>query len=86
MWSANIYALHADIFPAHTLATAVGLTGMGSSLGGAIFTYGTGLIVDKAGYGPIFWTIGIIPLIACLTLVFCVGRIRSTPTPESQIR
>lgn len=75
MWSANIYALHADIFPAQTLATAVGFTGMGSSLGGAVFTFGAGLVVDKAGYGPVFWTIGIIPLLACLTLVSLVGRI-----------
>ncbi|MFA6562887.1 MAG: MFS transporter [Verrucomicrobiia bacterium] len=76
MWSANIYALHADIFPAQTLATAVGLTGTGSSLGGAVFTFAAGLFVDKAGYAPVFWTIGILPLLACLTLVFCVGRIK----------
>ncbi len=77
MWSANIYALHADIFPSQTLATAVGFTGMGSSLGGAAFTYAAGLIVDKAGYAPVFWTIGIIPLLACVTLVFCVGRLKT---------
>ncbi|HPA16307.1 MAG TPA: MFS transporter [Verrucomicrobiae bacterium] len=78
MWSANVYALHADIFPAETLATAVGLTGTGSSVGGAIFTFAAGMVVDKAGYGPVFWTIGIIPLLACLTLIFCVGRLRQT--------
>jgi len=76
MWSANIYALHADIFPGQTLATAVGLTGMGSSIGGAVFTYAAGLIVDKAGYAPVFWTVGVIPLLACVTLVFCVGRLK----------
>ena len=75
MWSANIYALHADIFPTQTLATAVGLTGMGSSLGGAAFTYIAGLLVDKAGYGPVLWIVGIVPLLACLTLVFGIGRI-----------
>jgi ACS family hexuronate transporter-like MFS transporter len=75
MWSANIYALHADIFPAQTLATAVGLTGMGSSLGGAVFTFAAGLLVDKAGYGPVLWIVGIVPLLACLTLVFGIGRI-----------
>jgi hypothetical protein len=52
------------------------LTGTGSSLGGAVFTFGAGLFVDKAGYAPVFWTIGILPLLACLTLVFCVGRIK----------
>lgn len=77
MWSANIYAIHADIFPGHSLATAVGLTGTGSSLGGAIFTYATGVIVDRAGYGPVFWTIGIIPLMACVTLVLAVRPMTS---------
>lgn len=75
MWSANIYALHADIFPSGSLATAVGFTGMGSSLGGAAFTFAAGLIVDRAGYGPVFWAIGILPLLACLTLVFFVGHV-----------
>ena len=73
MWSANVYALHADIFPAQNLATVIGFTGMGSSLGGAAFTYGAGLVVDKSGYAPVFWTIGVLPLLACLTLVFGVG-------------
>jgi len=77
MWSANIYALHADIFPAQSLATAVGFTGMGSSLGGAAFTYAAGLVVDKGGYAPVFWAIGILPLLACVTLVFCVGRLKT---------
>ena len=73
IWSANIYALHADIFPGRVLATAIGFTGMGSSLGGAVFTCAVGLLVDKAGYGPVFWAVGIIPLLACATLVLCVG-------------
>jgi MFS transporter, ACS family, hexuronate transporter len=47
MWSANILALHADIFPAETMGTAVGATLMAASLGGAIFTYGVGQVVDK---------------------------------------
>ena len=82
MWSANIYALHADIFPAQNLATAVGLTGMGSSLGGAAFTFAAGLIVDRMGYAPVFWVIGIIPLLACLALVFCVGRLKHVRVSE----
>lgn len=75
IWSANIYALHADIFPSRTLATAVGFTGMGSSLGGAAFTYAAGRVVDQGGYAPVFWVIGILPLLACLALVFGVGRL-----------
>lgn len=76
IWSANIYALHTDIFPSRSVATGLGFTGMGSSLGGAAFTYAAGLVVDELGYGPMFWTIGIIPLLACVTLVFWVGHLK----------
>ncbi len=76
MWSSNILALHADIFPADSMATAVGITGTAASLGGAIFTYCTGLIVDRAGYGPVFWVAGLAALVAFICLVFLVGRVQ----------
>jgi fucose permease len=74
MWSANILALHADIFPAETMGTAVGATLMAASLGGAVFTYAIGQVVDQAGYAPVFWTVGCLALAACLGLFFLVGR------------
>ena len=77
MWSSNILALHADIFPAGSMATAVGLTGTAASLGGAIFTYCTGLIVDRSGYGPVFWVAGMAAMVAFLCLVFFVERVQA---------
>ncbi len=77
LWSANILALHADIFPTETMATAVGLTGMASSLGGSIFTYAIGLMVDRAGYSPVFAVAGILALLACIALHAGVGRIHN---------
>ncbi|MDP3208168.1 MAG: MFS transporter [Rhodoglobus sp.] len=75
MWSANILALHADIFPAETMATAMGSTLMAASLGGAVFTYVVGQVVDRVGYSPVFWTVGVLPLAACVALFFWVGRV-----------
>jgi MFS transporter, ACS family, hexuronate transporter len=75
MWSANILALHADIFPSHAMASAIGLTGMAASLGGAGFTYAVGQVVDRAGYAPVFWAAGVAALVACLALFFWVGRV-----------
>lgn len=75
LWSANILALHADIFPAENMAGAVGMTGMAASLGGAAFTYAVGRMVDAAGYGPAFVVASIAPPLACLVLVYGVGRI-----------
>ena len=77
MWSANILALHADIFPSETMGSALGLTGMGASLGGAIFTFIVGQVVDRAGYSPVFWTVGCLALVALFALVFFVGRVEA---------
>ncbi|MEJ1973423.1 MAG: MFS transporter [Lacunisphaera sp.] len=75
MWSANILALHADIFPSETIGSAVGLTGMAASLGGAIFTYIVGRLVTSAGYAPVFWVVGTLAFAAFVALVFAVGRV-----------
>ncbi len=77
LWSANILALHADIFPTETMGTAVGLTGMASSLGGSIFTYAIGLMVDRTGYQPVFAIAGTLALLACIALIFGVGRVNN---------
>ncbi|MBI1762284.1 MAG: MFS transporter [Acidobacteria bacterium] len=77
LWSANILALHADIFPTETMGTAVGLTGMASSLGGSIFTYASGLMVDRTGYQPVFAIAGTLALLACIALFVGVGRVTS---------
>jgi ACS family hexuronate transporter-like MFS transporter len=79
LWSANILALHADIFPSDTMATALGLTGMAASLGGAGFTFAIGHIVMRAGYAPVFWIAGTASLVACLALIFALGRVERLP-------
>lgn len=75
LWSANILALHADIFPSETMGSALGLTGMAASLGGAIFTFVIGQVVDRVGYSPVFWAAGTAAFVAFLALVFLVGRV-----------
>jgi len=85
MWSANILALHADVFPSESMATAVGLTGMAASLGGALFSFVTGLVVDAAGYAPVFWAAGLAALLACLSLIFWVGRVESVQAARERV-
>lgn len=75
MWSANILALHADIFPSEVMASAIGATGMAASFGGAVFTMIVGVVVDRAGYGPIFWAAGMSAFVAFAALIFLVGRV-----------
>lgn len=86
MWSANILALHADIFPADCMAAAVGLTGMAASLGGAAFTYAVGQMVDRSGYAPAFWAASIAAPLACVALVAGVGRVMAMRTPPLEAR
>lgn len=74
-WSANVLALHADIFPSETMGSAMGTTLMASNLNGAAFTYGVGRFVDHLGYTPVFWVAGILPLVALLPLIFWVGKV-----------
>lgn len=75
MWSANILALHADLFPAESMAGAVGLTGMAASLGGAAFTFAVGQMVDAAGYAPAFMVASLAAPVACIALIYGIGRV-----------
>jgi ACS family hexuronate transporter-like MFS transporter len=75
MWSANILALHADIFPAEKMGSALGLTGMAASLGGAVAMLAIGRLVDRAGYSPVFFVAGLAALMACLALFFWIGPV-----------
>lgn len=78
MWSANILALHADIFSAGKMGSVLGLTGMAASLGGAATTFAVGQIVDAFGYRPIFAGAGIAALLACIALLTFVGKTDAT--------
>lgn len=74
MWSVNVLALHADLFDRRSMATAVGWTTAASSLGGALFTWVTGRMVDSQGYGPVFVMAGLTSMLAFVVLYFAVGR------------
>ncbi|MBL8227860.1 MAG: MFS transporter [Bryobacterales bacterium] len=83
LWSANILALHADIFQARDMATALGLTGAAASFGSAVFTYATGLLVDVHGYAPAFWVAGTAAPAALLSLIFLLGRVETLSPKEA---
>lgn len=82
MWSANILALHADIFPAANMGGAVGFTGSAASLGGAIFTFVLGQAVDKVGYSSAFWATGVLASLACFTLLAALGKVQPLKIPS----
>ncbi|MDX2153742.1 MAG: MFS transporter [Bryobacteraceae bacterium] len=83
LWSANILALHADLFPRSAMATAIGWTGTAASGGGALFTYVVGWLVQGSGYESVFWIVGTLALFACLSLLFVIGRVEAVRLSEA---
>jgi ACS family hexuronate transporter-like MFS transporter len=58
-WTANLQTLPADIFPGHEVGTVAGFSGMGGAIGGLFANLGTGYIVSKFSYAPIFLIAGL---------------------------
>jgi ACS family hexuronate transporter-like MFS transporter len=79
LWSANILALHADLFPSRQIGKALGFTGMAASLGGAASSYLIGRIVDFGGYQPVFYVAGFAAIAAFGFLYFGVPKTLAQP-------
>jgi ACS family hexuronate transporter-like MFS transporter len=71
-WSANIFTTVSDMFPKKAIGSVVGIGGMAGSLGGVLFPYFIGIILDKykaldnlnGGYNIIFTICGVAYLLA----------------------
>ncbi len=68
-WTANLQTLPADLFPGHEVGTVAGFSGMGGAIGGMLANLGTGYIVSKFSYAPIFIVAGLMhPM--CMMIIF----------------
>ncbi len=81
MWSANILALHADLFDSSNIASAVGWSTAASSVGGAAFTWLTGRVVDSQSYSMVFTMAGTTALFAFAWLLFAVSKVEKREVP-----
>ncbi|MBU6402194.1 MAG: MFS transporter [Verrucomicrobia bacterium] len=81
---ANTLAFPAEVFPNHALGSIWGLASVGSGLGGMLFQWLSGRLVDRFGYQPVFIGYGIMPLIAVVIVLFLLGPLR--PHPDFQPR
>jgi ACS family hexuronate transporter-like MFS transporter len=75
----NTLAFPAEVFPKNALGSVWGLASMGSGLGGMIFQWLSGRMVDRFGYFPVFIAYGIMPLIAVAIMLFLIGPLRPHP-------
>ncbi len=53
-WKTNLMTMTNDIYPTAIVGSVAGVVGLGSSLGGVIFTRVTGVVVDSYSYATIF--------------------------------
>ncbi|MCU0635056.1 MAG: MFS transporter [Gemmatimonadaceae bacterium] len=76
-WSANLFTLTSDLFPAGAVASVVGLGGFAGAVGGVLFQRLTGRILDATGndYLPIFAICGTAYLVAWLVMRLLQPRV-----------
>ena len=55
VWKTNLMTMTNDVYPTAVVGSAAGIVGLGSSLGGVIFTGITGAVVERFGYAAIFF-------------------------------
>lgn len=68
IWVANLLTLPADIFRPGEVGTASGFSGMGGAIGGALASLGTGYIVARFSYLPVFICAGLMHPLSMLLI------------------
>jgi len=76
---ANTLAFPAEVFPKNAVGSIWGLASVGSGLGGMLFQWLSGWMVDRFGYYPVFIGYGIMPVIGVAILLFLIGPLRPHP-------
>jgi ACS family hexuronate transporter-like MFS transporter len=84
IWVANLLTLPADLFSPSEVGTASGFTGMGGSIGATLASLGTGYIVSRFSYQPVFVWAGLMHPLSML-LVFGLLRERDFPRRHDEL-
>lgn len=76
-WSANLYTLASDVFPRSTIASVVGLGGLGGAIGGMLVAPSVGYWLDfsHGAYGPLFFVAGSMYLLALAVIHLLIPRV-----------
>jgi ACS family hexuronate transporter-like MFS transporter len=81
-WSANLFTTVSDMFPANAVASVIGLGGMAGSVGGMLFPWAAGRLLDNftragnlaAGYRILFGVCGCAYVVAWVLNHLCAPR------------
>ena len=84
-WSANVYTLASDMFPAAAVGSVVGIGAFAGALGGWLFQRVTGRILEATGsnYTPIFLVCGLAYVSAWCIIHLLAPRLRPATLGES---
>jgi len=64
-WSANVFTLASDLFPASAVGSVVGLASMAGAIGGMLVAKAVAFILQRTGsYKPVFMLAGLAYLVA----------------------
>jgi len=75
-WINNVQTLCTDYFPGDAVGSVMGMGGTGAGIGAILFTWVTGVVVDRYSYTPILVAAGLLPFAATAVLFGLGGRIR----------
>ncbi len=79
-WKTNLMTMTNDVYPTAVVGSAAGIVGLGSSLGGVIFTGITGVVVERYSYAAIFFVMAFLHPIALVVLhVLARGSVGEKP-------
>jgi ACS family hexuronate transporter-like MFS transporter len=76
-WSANLFTVASDVFPRSAVGSVVGLGAMGGALGGVVAAPAVGywLRFSHSAYGPVFFVLGFMYLVALAILHLLVPKL-----------
>ena len=79
-WKTNLMTLTNDIYPTRVVGSVAGIVGVGSGLGGALFTNLTGRLVQDFSYNMVFIIMAFLHPVAMLIVYLLVQRPIATET------
>jgi ACS family hexuronate transporter-like MFS transporter len=84
VWINNLQTLPSDFFPKSAVGSVFGLGGTAAAVASVLYNWGTGHVVDAAGYTPMFVVAGILGPVGLIATLLLAGKI--TPLKQSELR
>ena len=75
VWINNVQTLPSDFFPRTAVASVFGLGGTSAALASVLYNWGTGRVVDAAGYAPVFIVAGVLGPLGLVVTLALAGRV-----------